>query len=60
MIRMAARPGETSFGGEQMLPIPWREAKPPKRLRIGWYTEDGAIKVASLSDCGKEVDCNAG
>lgn len=32
--------------GEQIVPIPWREELlEPRKLKIGYYVEDGAVKV---------------
>ena len=36
---------EFHFKGEQLLPIPWREVQLPVRLKIGYMTESGAVKV---------------
>lgn len=35
-----------ALGGEQLMPLPWREDSLEARrpLRVGYYTEDGAVK----------------
>lgn len=45
MISMATEQDGTTFGGEQIIHLRWNEYAVPKKLKIGWYTEDGAIKV---------------
>jgi hypothetical protein len=45
MINMAAQKDGVSFGGEPLIHAPWREYDAPKKLRIGWYTDDKAIRV---------------
>lgn len=41
--------GAYKFRGEQIVPIPWREEvlQSRRRLRIGYYVEDGAVKVSA-------------
>lgn len=45
MITMALEDECQSFKGEQLLPIPWQELSLPKKLKIGYYTDDGVVKV---------------
>lgn len=33
------------FADENVIPLPWREPTLPKRLRIGYWIDDGAVKV---------------
>lgn len=40
-----AQQSSVSLNGEQLLPIPWREVEVPKKLRVGYFTDDHAIKV---------------
>ncbi|KAK8866117.1 hypothetical protein IAR55_001268 [Kwoniella newhampshirensis] len=43
MIKLALT---TSFMGEQLLPLPWQDVELPKKLRIGYYTNDNCIKAS--------------
>lgn len=44
-----AQQSSVSLNGEQLLPIPWRGVEIPKKLRVGYFTDDHAIKVGSIS-----------
>ncbi|OWZ71401.1 hypothetical protein AYX14_03160 [Cryptococcus neoformans] len=41
-----AQQSSVSLNGEQLLPIPWREVEIPKKLRVGYFTDDHAIKAS--------------
>ncbi|XAO27235.1 hypothetical protein I312_106077 [Cryptococcus bacillisporus CA1280] len=41
-----AQQSSVSLNGEQLLPIPWREVEVPKKLRVGYFTDDHAIKAS--------------
>jgi hypothetical protein len=32
-------------GGETLIPLEWKDVELPKRLKIGYWMEDGAVKV---------------
>jgi hypothetical protein len=46
--------GAYKFRGEQIVPIPWRHEvlRSERKLRIGYYVEDGAVKVSEAKECG--------
>ena len=50
-----------NFQGEQLMPLPWREdlVKAKKPLRIGYYTEDGAVKTSPACIRGVEQTAEA-
>ncbi|RSH93004.1 hypothetical protein EHS25_008452 [Saitozyma podzolica] len=54
MINMAAQKDGVSFGGEPLIHAPWREYDAPKKLRIGWYTDDKAIRTSPA--CARAVE----
>lgn len=35
-----------NLGGEYLLPIPWRPVELPKKLKFGYYVDDGCIPVS--------------
>lgn len=47
MLTLAQR-SLVSLNGEQLLPIQWREVELPKKLRVGYFTDDHAIKVGGI------------
>lgn len=34
------------FAGDNVVPLPWREANLSKKLKIGYWTDDGFVKVS--------------
>jgi len=58
---------EKRLQGDNVVPLPWREANLPKVLKIGYWTDDGFVKaspanvravnetVAALRELGHEV-----
>lgn len=39
----------TQFQTENVVPIPWREPSLPAKMRIGYWIDDGAVKVGLAS-----------
>ncbi|WVQ83646.1 hypothetical protein IAT38_005788 [Cryptococcus sp. DSM 104549] len=53
MIRLAQE-STSGFKGEQLLPIPWREELLPKKLRVGYWTNDQCVKASPA--CARAVE----
>ncbi|WVQ77023.1 hypothetical protein IAR50_006702 [Cryptococcus sp. DSM 104548] len=43
----------TDLPGEQLMPIPWREVDLPKKLKVGYWVDDHAIKASPA--CARAV-----
>jgi hypothetical protein len=52
---------EKLFQGDNVVPLPWREANLPSKLKIGYWTDDSFVKVSmSMSmSTGHELDADA-
>ncbi|WRT64349.1 uncharacterized protein IL334_001281 [Kwoniella shivajii] len=67
MINMTHSVADLGFNGEIFIPLPWKEVELPKKLRVGYWTQDHLIKtspacvraveecVRKLNDAGHEV-----
>lgn len=41
---------EKRFAMDNVVPLPWREANLPNKLKIGYWTDDGFVKVTAIAD----------
>jgi Asp-tRNA(Asn)/Glu-tRNA(Gln) amidotransferase A subunit family amidase len=44
MIDLATE-DDADRGPERIMPIPWRRVELPKKLRVGYFTECGGVRV---------------